>query len=317
MYHYVRDTESLPRPGLPSVPRAIASLSASELRAQLDHLCRVMEPITWPMLYAWTCGRGSIPHRCFLLTFDDGLADHARTVEPILRERGLRGVFFVPGVVMASRVLLSAHAIHLLLATVDSQTFERELVEALGRLDEQYATALRSVDMEAATAMYHYESPQRARLKYFLTITLPVDVRTAAVDSMFLKLIGSPARWAQHWYLGWDDLARLESLGHTIGGHGHTHEPYSRLTPAQRRSDADQVAMVLRSGLGPDIRPFSFPYGRYDTDACTACREAGFAHAFTTESRHLTGSDNVLTLPRYDTIDVAATLQKGTACELA
>ena len=328
MYHYVRDDAGLPRPGSPDMSTGIKGLTTSEFRAQLDRLCELMEPIDWPTLYAWMSRRGSIPDRsrggrrscggrhssggrhCFLLTFDDGLADHAETVLPILEERGLRGVFFVPGVVLTSHRLLSAHAVHLLLSTLDEQTFERELLSYLAEHEDDRTDWVASVDVEAAQALYHYESPARARLKYLLTITLPVDLRIEAVDALFQRHIGSPARWARHWYMDWDDLFRMQSLGHTIGGHGFAHEPYTRLTPARRRQDLGRVAAVLREGLGPDIRPLSYPYGQFDDDTCAACCDAGFAHAFTTESRLITRGSDVFRLPRVDAIDVEAVLER-------
>lgn len=314
MYHYIRDVAPLPRPGLPSVPPAIPGLTSREFRAQLDRLTASMEPIDWPRLYAWTCGRSSIPDRCFLLTFDDGLKDHVENVLPILQERGLRGTFFIPGSILVSQTLLPAHAIHALLATLDEETLERELIAYLVERDRSAADAVTSVELERARSLYDYESPARARLKYALTMMIPVHLRNAAVEALFRQHIGSPQRWAGHWYVGWEDLTRMQSEGHTVGGHGFSHEPYERLTRAQRRQDAVQVATVLHRGLGPDLRPFSYPYGRFDDDACDACQHAGFAHAFTTESRWITSQDAVLALPRVDTVDVSAALERPTTC---
>jgi peptidoglycan/xylan/chitin deacetylase (PgdA/CDA1 family) len=310
MYHYVHDDERLPGPGLPSVPPGIPGLTSRDFKAQLDHLCRLMEPIAWPTLYAWLAGRGSIPNRCFLLTFDDGLADHANTVLPILQERRLRGVFFVPGAVLSAHRLLPAHAVHLLLAVLDEQTLERELLEYLASSNESGCDWVPHADPAAATRMYHYEPPARAWLKYLLTVTLPTDLRNGAVRDLFERHIGSPTRWARHWYMGWDELADMESSGHTIGGHGYCHEPYSRMTPPERKDDMRRVAMLLNDGLGPDPRPFSYPYGQTDNDTRAVCREAGFVHAFTTERRWVSCRGDVLSLPRVDTIDVGAMLER-------
>jgi peptidoglycan/xylan/chitin deacetylase (PgdA/CDA1 family) len=109
----------------------------------------------------------------------------------------------------------------------------------------------------------------------------------------------------------------METLGHTIGAHGHCHEPFSQLSQAQCREDMHQIAAILRAGLGPDIRPFSYPYGQFNNDTCAACRDAGFVHAFTTERRWLTRESDLLRLPRVDTIHVAATLKEEVACSRA
>ncbi len=306
MYHYVHDREPLTCSGL-------AGLSSSEFSAQLDELTRALTPTDWPSIYAWMQGRGSIPGRCFLLTFDDGLADHAEVVLPMLQERGLRGTFFVPGCVLTSQRLLSAHAIHLLLATLGEQRLMQELVT---HLDEQEGNAdrLDTLDTAAAEAMYHYESPIRAHLKYLLTMVLPIALRDAAVEALFKRHVGSPARWSRHWYLGWDDLVRMQSLGHTIGGHGFSHEPYIRLSPTEQGQDMRRAGRVLHDGLGADIRPFSYPFGGFDDTICTTCRASGFSHAFTTEERWVTRQSDLLKLPRVDTIHVDAVLRQELAC---
>lgn len=306
MYHYVHDTNPLPRSAAVETPKGIHGLTSAQFDAQLDRLCRTLEPIDWPRLYAWTQGRIDLPERCFLLTFDDGLADHIQTVAPILKRHGLRGVFFVPGVVLAAQRLLTAHALHMLLSILDERTLERELVDRLDALGQ--GDLWKTLDHAAAESLYHYEAPGLARIKFFVNVVLSPDLRDAIVHALFERHVGSLTRWAEHWYLGWDDLIELQAEGHTIGGHGYSHEPYSSMTPDARRRDLRQCATVLRNGLGPDIRPLSFPFGRFDDDTCAMCQGAGFAHAFTTQPAWLTGGSDVLRLPRFDTITVDATL---------
>lgn len=316
MYHYVHDRPPTAELGVAGGPTGVRGLTSCEFEEQLDLLGREMEPVDWPTLYAWSQGRAPIPERCFLLTFDDGLADHAAVVAPILKRRGLRGVFFVPGLVLTSQRILSAHAIHLLLSRLDDQTLEDELTGFLsthgGGTD--WATLL---DPQAAQAMYHYETAARARLKYLLTVVVPADLRNAALDSLFARYVGSAARWARKWYLSWDDLAGMQATGHTIGAHGYAHEPYTRMAPERVRDDMIRSAGVLRNGLGPDIRPLSYPYGRFDGFTAAAARGVGFAHAFTTQQRWVTGTDDLLLLPRVDTIRVGSFLREEVPCRVS
>ncbi len=310
MYHYVHDTEPLTCEG-------VRGLTSRAFREQLDSLCRAAEPISWPTLYAWTHGNATLPKRCFLVTFDDGLVDHAKTVLPILQRRGIRGTFFIPGAVLSTERMLSAHAIHVLLSTLGIERFEQALRRRLEDHraqcgDPDWASA---VDESAAQVMYHYEPPDRARLKYLLTAVLPIPLRDAVVAGLFEEYVGSLKRWARDWYLGWDDVAQLESLGHTIGGHGYAHEPYLRLTAAECRNDLHQCAAVLRGGLGMDIRPFSYPYGSFNDETRTACRAAGFAHAFTTERAWVARGVDPLCVPRFDTIHVDAVVSEGHPCQ--
>ena len=306
MYHYVHDVE-------PVTSHGVGGLTTKAFHAQLDRLCRIMAPVDWPTLYAWKRGRGDVPDRCFLLTFDDGLADQVNVVRPILQERNLRGVFFVPGAVLSTERLLAAHAIHLLFANLGDHRLHEELLAYLADQGDD-TDWISSLDTAAAERMYHYEPPRRAHLKYLLTMILPIELRGAAIRTLFEQHVGSLTRWARTWYLTWDQVVGLQSLGHTVGGHGYGHESYGRLSPEECRQDIHRAAAVLRSGLGADKRPFSYPYGSYNEDAVSACREAGFAHAFTTEQGWITQKSDPLALPRVDTMDVEAVLDEEVVC---
>lgn len=315
MYHYIRDRDALETLSPKSTVRGFHGPTTKEFRAQIELLSRTMEPIDWPTFYAWQRGLGSIPARCFLLSFDDGLADHARNAVPLLNEFGLRGVFFVPAEVLTTNRLLCAHTIHLLLSRLADETFEQELMQEIDQRDSACAEQCRLLDENLARSMYHYELPQRARLKYMLTVVLPIDLRIACLQKLFERHIGSSLRWARNWYLNWEDLAAMQSLGHTIGGHGYSHDPLTRLTPPQQRDELKRVAVVLREGLGHDLRPLSYPYGIFNDDTVKACYDAGFAHAFTTQKRWAYRGEDVFRIPRFDTIDVSQVLEKEDLCK--
>ncbi len=328
MYHYVHDSLSGTHGGKFSVrgtsTSRIPGLSVSDFNTQIDDLCRTMEPIDWPTMYAWLDGRADIPRRSFLLSFDDGLAEHARIVLPILEEKSIRGLFFVPGSVLTKYKMLCAHAIHLLLATLGDQPLYESLREYLDEHSEPVKNGQPSVVDELdhyvnslddeALKMYHYETPTRAGLKYFLTMRLPLALRREAVDSLFEKHVGSSKRWAKRWYLGWDDMVDMYALGHTIGGHSFSHEPLNGLSTQECVEELCCSAELLNEGLGPDVRPVSYPYGRIPKEVQQVCKQSGFVHGFTTESRMLNRCDDVFLLPRVDTIHVKKFMSETMVC---
>jgi hypothetical protein len=170
--------------------------------------------------------------------------------------------------------------------------------EVLGLLDPEVTQTL------DAAKLYHYESPTRAHLKYVLTMKLPVSLRDQALERVFRAHVGSPSRWAHHWYIGWDELVEMQ-----IGGHGYVHNSYSRLSPGEVRADILRTATTLRDGLGPDLRPFSFPYGGVPAAELVNVADLGFAHAFTTEPAFVQLSCDPLRIPRFDTIAVGAAVE--------
>jgi len=309
MYHYVRPRDPLTSEG-------VVGPTPAAFEKQLDRLCRIMEPIDWPTLFAWTEGRATIPNRCFLLTFDDGLKDQAQYVTPILERRGIRGTFFVTGQAMAEYRLICGHMVHLLLGRLGTERFFAEVTKYL---DTKHASGgwVAALDEPAAVSLYPYERPERARLKYLLHMVLPGEVRRETLTALFEAHVGSPRRWAKEWYLSWDELSEMQHAGHTLGGHGYSHEPLNRLSEREQRADLARSAAVLNEGLGRDIRPVSYPFGRCDKHTAVVSREVGFAHGFTTEEAMIDGSSQPFALPRVDTIHVEQELQAAGLDEIA
>lgn len=305
MYHYVHDRAPNPHRGVHALPPA-------SFRDQLDALTAMLEPIDWPTLHRFLIGEGSIPHRCFLLTFDDGLSDHARHVQPILRQRRLRGLFFVPGAVLGGNHMLPAHTLHLLIEKLGVD----RLREAVSRwlTDHSAAHWLEQVEDAAARRMYHYETPERAWFKYLITMILPLDVRALALHDLFQAHVGDLREFASRWYLSPDDIRGLHSDGHALGGHGLSHEPLARLAPEERSDDLRRSFAALVELVGHRTFPFSYPYGSLDERVVMACRAAGFSAGFSTRSRWCRQSDSVFEIPRVDTIDVESMLRKETSC---
>ena len=67
--------------------------------------------------------------------------------------------------------------------------------------------------------------------------------------------------------------------------------------------------------LGPDARPFSYPYGSYNNYAVAACIDAGFVHGFTTHRAWVELCADPHRLPRFDTTDVNAVLREKLTCQ--
>ncbi|MCC7291149.1 MAG: polysaccharide deacetylase family protein [Phycisphaerales bacterium] len=306
MYHYVR-TRGEP------ISRGVRGLSPSAFEEQLDELSRWGEPLSWEAFARCFCGKGELPRRSFLLTFDDGLLDHVEVVAPILGERGLRGLFFVPGRVLHEPRVLSAHQVHLLLSIRTPEELYENVAAALARLapGDDWLDGMNPVQAER---LYAYESPERARLKHLLTGVLPISLRNHVLADLFARHVGSSAEWSRKWYLSPAQVVELHRAGHTIGGHSYAHEPLARLTRTELEHDVHRSARTLADLLGDAPRPFSYPFGSFNDDVIDGVRQAGFCAAVTTQSRPAHPADEAFALPRIDTIHVSAHLESEKPC---
>lgn len=91
MYHYVSDP-----PADADIYRTDLSVSPAELRRQLTYLRdNGYTTITLYDLARALANRQALPPKPVILTFDDGYRDNYTNAFPLLREFGMRGVFFL------------------------------------------------------------------------------------------------------------------------------------------------------------------------------------------------------------------------------
>ena len=135
MWHYVRLPGDTPLVAAPGVDPAT-------FETQLDHLARHRTIVDWPAVAAALDGGPGLPTDAALLTFDDGLADHAVTVAPRLVARGWRGVFFVLAR-RSSEPLTVGHALHVVLAMLGEGGLRDAVTAALTPAHARRLAALR------------------------------------------------------------------------------------------------------------------------------------------------------------------------------
>ena len=168
MYHYVR-------PGAGALS-TYPDLALDDFERQLDHFSETRGLVGREAFERWVGGGTAAAG--FLLTFDDGLRDHVDFVLPVLRRRGLFGLFYVPSAPMTDGVVLDVHKLHLVLGRLSGAA-------ALDRLEARYPRLLE----EATEAdVGHYAAQvsdlQTKRVKYLLNWMLEPDERHEVVDDL-------------------------------------------------------------------------------------------------------------------------------------
>ncbi|HEY8438948.1 MAG TPA: polysaccharide deacetylase family protein [Candidatus Limnocylindrales bacterium] len=293
MWHYVREPSAQPLVGATSV-------EPSAFDAQLDLITTHRTVVAWSDVAAALDGGPSLPTDAALLTFDDGLADHARTVAPRLVDRGLPGVFFV----MARRPgepLTVGHAIHILLADLGAEGL-RDAVDV----------ALRGVERDRFRAMQERERAAGVDSIDVLKRPLQRDL-LATVEPVLSRLVeerhGPDGDVADALHLSTADIGAMRRDGLTVGGHGRRHlwldhEPSARVV--------DEIE-ASASFLADEPRPwaFAYPYGASSAAATNALSRTGFASAFQASPRAAAGAYD---LGRVDAEDPAfESIVNGTA----
>lgn len=267
MWHYVRDHGAAPRVDYHGVtPTSFAD--------QLDAICAAYEPIGWAELAGAMSSTARLPSDAVLLTFDDGLVDHATSVLPALVERGLRACFFVLAR-NAGDGLTLGHRIHVLRGVWSASRIRDALLDRLPPVD---AAAYR----RAMTAMEAI-SPGDADDIWKRPLQRELAAAAGPILSELVEdVVGPEAEIARSLYLGDTELGALVDAGMTLGGHTQTHPWLDALGPAARRREIDASAAFLER-WSPGPYPFAYPYGSVPPDPGRLLARAGFTAAFTTD----------------------------------
>lgn len=300
-YHYVRDLAASPYP-------AIKGRTVEDFQGQLDYLERHGRLVGAPDVLAAAAGEEPLPDGAVWLTFDDGLADHYRTVFPILRERGITGVFAAPVLPLTEGGVLDVHKIHFILAvSPDPQVLQARLLEMV-------ATARADFDLESdGYYLSHYEKagrydpPAVAFVKRMLQKGLPAGLRSRIADALFRDVVtGDEAGFAADLYLTAENLREMAASGMTIAGHGASHRWLDALDDQEQTREIDATVGFL-AGLGVSIEPWimCYPHGGYDARLKAELARRGCRLGLTVERgiADLDGGD-LLGLPRLDTNDL-------------
>lgn len=291
-FHYVAEAA-------PPAPRAVFPVTTGELARQIETIAASFEPVSRAQLVAAVRDGAPLPERACIFTFDDGLREQYELALPVFERAGCPVVFFVPGRPLGEARALNVHRIHRLREELDAD----ELLALLEPFLD--AAALAAVDAGAAAAMYRYDTPDAARLKYLLNVSLGPERSEEIVATVFAARFGAEEPFVRGLYMERSQVAELERRG-LLGAHAHSHLPLARLDAAGQRRELEANLAVLEDATG--VRPpiVSYPYGSadaVDSKVARSAAELGLVAGFTMERALNRSLAQPLLLARIDCVD--------------
>jgi peptidoglycan/xylan/chitin deacetylase (PgdA/CDA1 family) len=253
-YHHVREKVDVRFPHL-------FLRTVEEFRRQLLVLKQRFEFPDPRDVRACLLGQGTIPERSCILTFDDGLRDHHDHVAPVLSELGIRGIFAVNTGPWENGKLLPVHMGHLLSAAFSYEHLAAEFEAGARR--RGLLSGLADVPMDKAMVQYRYDTPEVARIKFFINAVIPQEWRAAVMGEVFATHLGADEALAARHYMTPVMVKALYDAGHTIALHSHWHTHLASESDSARRENLGKNVDALQRALGSSYAPrwISYPYG--------------------------------------------------------
>lgn len=259
-YHLVADAR-------PAHLKHYSVLDRKAFEADLDYLAAQYGFIDYASLVARRAGPSPVRDNRVLLTFDDGFAECATVIAPILKRRNVSGVFFI------------------ITDLIDNRVMFRETKAALC-VDKTLSTPI--ADVEAITAelgLTRVPPPPPSRVLFGRLNKTPLELAALetsdprlwpllvwllteasgegeALDALCRRLGVEQDVYlnAAAPYLTRDQIAQLHADGFTIGAHSCTHRQLDELSPEAAEAEIVASCRVISEITGQASVPFAFPY---------------------------------------------------------
>ena len=241
-----------------------------------------------------------------ILTFDDGLKDHYNHVFPILKDKGIQGLFFPPAKPIIENIVLDVHKIHFILATVkDKSVLVKDVFDKIKEHQSEYEVDEPQNLWKKLAIPNRFDSAEIIFVKRILQRELPQDMRKTIAKELFEKYVSNDERdFSKQLYLSFDEINEMREHGMYFSSHGYSHEWLSYLSYKMLENEIKN-SIIFCKRINPDNEQIMcYPYGNFDLRVIEKIKEFNFQAGLTTEVGDAElDESNRFKLKRYDTND--------------
>jgi len=252
-------------------------ITGQMLRQQLRLLKAHYNVISPEDALAWLDGRCELPARAILLTCDDGLLNCLTDMLPVLREEGVRCLFFVTGASAEQlRTMLWYEELFLLLLRAPVGRYEASY-EGLAIGGELHGRdERRAIWWNSVKRLSQVDGASRASFLHALRIQFGLDARRYFDE-------GNPSSCRRFGLLTCAELQELASAGMTIGAHTLSHPMLSQVSPELALAEIAESRTRIESALQKPVWAFAYPFGDPQSvipQVLAMVQETGYKAAF-------------------------------------
>lgn len=223
-----------------------------------------------------------------LLTFDDGLIDHYDYVFPVLKERNIKGVFYVPTSILIYNKTLNVHKIHYLLSKIDAKSIYNQSKKIINGFDIKNS---KQIKKEA----YSYSSHEdyELRLKELFNYKLSFDEANETTDSL-IRHFNLNKNMSNEIYLNENQIKEMYDNGQVFGSHTENHKILSSLSYENQMLEIKNSFSKLSKYIEDDFKSISYPFGyrfTYNADTFKVLKKQKVDYAFVFDNKIMSSFD--------------------------
>ncbi len=266
-YHRVFDA-----PEVYPYDRGVIDVGPEAFDAQLKTLRKYFNVVGVEEVCAHFAGEQSLPRNAAVVTFDDGYLDNLEVAAPILKDNGMKGVFFIATDYIEGRRIYWWDRVNYLF---------HHASPSLGTVTLEYPT---TIELDLA----NNKSGSLAIILQLMKIQFDLDVERM-LDGLADAL---GVRWDREleselcdgFVMTWDDVRTLRKSGMDVQSHTRSHRALQTVPHDQLASELAGAKEDLERELGEPVHTISYPIGRSlaSLDPIKqALKDAGYKVGFT------------------------------------
>jgi peptidoglycan/xylan/chitin deacetylase (PgdA/CDA1 family) len=224
---------------LPHIKHLYPVCSEEQFRSDLNFLLSKYIPATFSDVLNFVKNGKKSSKPFFFLSFDDGFAECATVIAPILKEKGIEAAFFVNPAFIDNTAISHRQKISLIIEKL--ATSNKDEIEKIRQLSTFINSPAKTFGQSLKKLTYNDEAT--------------IDEIAAVLDLNFQQLAGELQP-----YLTLQQLIKLHSDGFTIGSHGFNHAEFQLLGADEMKSQIVKSFQFLENNVAINERVFSFPF---------------------------------------------------------
>lgn len=255
-YHRVLDVPDEAR--FPFDPELV-SASVAQFRRQMQMLSDRYSPITCETLIQYLDGKGSLPKRPVIVTFDDGFADNYEHAFPVLKEIGMPATIFVStDYIGTDKVFWFDRVVQVLLKCSQSEL----VFDSLGGMHLYLGQTVESRRSAAERLLIILKAaPDAKRLQAVEELEQRVEPETLTSARELSRI------------LNWEQIIEMSQSGIEFGSHSRSHPVLARLDQAGLKNELRGSREIIEAKIGKPVQVLSYPVGGFNDISEVVTRE--------------------------------------------
>lgn len=246
---------------IPSIPK---SIDQAAFKAQIEYLCKYLEPIPLSLLAYLLQERKPLPKNAIVITIDDGYKDNYIYAYPILKKYKVPAtIFIVTSHIGGKQVPWESK--------VSFAVFHTSLSEI--SLEE-----VGTFDLNGEKKRYNATKYIIKKLKRF------TDRKKDLLVEKLIELckVHIPEELGKKMMLSWEEIKEMSENGIEFGSHTITHPVLTRIPLREAKREIEGAKKEIEERLGKKVVSFAYPSGIYDREIMELVKKSGYLCSVTT-----------------------------------